>query len=152
MPGQWHLDQGPILDPFLTFVSLPRFIKPLHRGINADDLDFLLSKGALSLPSQALQLALVRAYVDNIYPHIPVIDLSHFLECITATDHVAPRVSLLLYQSILAAGTACVKIEDLQEEGFQTRKSARTIFLEKVRVGQMLLGVTNLQDRPANIT
>ncbi|CAH0020569.1 unnamed protein product [Clonostachys rhizophaga] len=115
-------------------MSLPWFIRPLHQGINADDLDFLLSKGALSLPSQALQLALVRAYVDNIYPHIPVIDLSHFLECITATDHVAPRVSLLLYQAILAAGTACVRIEDLKEEGFQTRKSARKSFLEKVRL------------------
>ncbi|CAH0048081.1 unnamed protein product [Clonostachys solani] len=132
-------------------MSLPWFIRPLHRGINTDDLGFLLSKGAVSLPSQALQLALVRAYVDSIYPHIPVIDLSHFLECITATDHVAPRVSLLLYQSILAAGTACVKIEDLKEAGFQTRKSARKIFLEKVKVS-LLLGVMNLEDGPANVT
>jgi hypothetical protein len=133
-------------------MSLPWFIRPLHQGINADDLDFLISKGALSLPSQALQLALVRAYVDNIYPHIPVIDLSHFLECITATDHVAPRVSLLLYQAILAAGTACVRIEYLKQARFQTRKSARKIFSEKVRVGQMLLRVTNLKDGPANVT
>ncbi|VUC28830.1 unnamed protein product, partial [Clonostachys rosea] len=132
--NEYCLNQGPMLDPFSLVMSLPWFIRPLHRGINADDMAFLLSKGALSLPSQALQLALVRAYADSIYPHLPVIDLSHFLECITATDYVAPRVSLLLYQAILAAGTACVKLGDLKDAGFQTRKSARRIFLDKVKL------------------
>ncbi|RKK89897.1 Cutinase transcription factor 1 beta [Fusarium oxysporum] len=90
--------------------QVPPGFKPLPTKVAAEDVRYLRSKGALSVPSVPLQSALLQAYVEYVNPYMPL-ELFPFLNAINAGDGRAEKVSLLMYQAVMFAATAFVDIE-----------------------------------------
>lgn len=114
--------------------QLPAFVKPLPARIASEDVKYLHTKGALSLPPLPLQTALLQAYVEYVHPYMPLLDLREFLGAVNARDGLCGQVSLFLYQAIMFAATAFVDMKALKEAGYSTRKAARRSFFSKTRV------------------
>ncbi|KAI1635948.1 fungal-specific transcription factor domain-containing protein [Biscogniauxia mediterranea] len=117
-----------------TLSQLPAFIRPLPAKIAPEDVSYLHTKGALSLPNPALQNALLRAYVEYVHPYMPLIDLHDFLSAVNSRDGLYGQISLFLYQSIMFAATAYVDVKYLREVGYPNRKAARKAFFYKARL------------------
>lgn len=114
----------------------PRFLKPLPARIAADDVDYLRSKGALTLPDRPLRTELLRAYVQWVYSFMPLLDLHSFLNAIAENDRDS-GISLLLFQAVMFAGTAFVDISHLKAAGFENRRDARKAFSTRARVSML---------------
>lgn len=117
-----------------ALAQLPAFIKPLPAKIASEDVKYLHTKGALTLPSMPLQNALLRAYVEYVHPYMPLLELHDFLNMINAPDGRMGQVSLFLYQAVMFSATAFVKSKYLSEAGFASRKAARKAFFTKARL------------------
>lgn len=122
--------------PFSTFGSgglLPDYISPLPQRFQKEDIDYLAAKGALTLPDLNLRNELLKSFVHYVHPYLPILNLEDFLQTIVANDGVH-RLSLLLFQAVMFAGTAFVDLRHLQAAGYSTRKSARKLFFQRARL------------------
>ncbi|KAF9775528.1 hypothetical protein IL306_006353 [Fusarium sp. DS 682] len=115
--------------------QLPAGFKPLPTKVAAEDVRYLRSKGALSVPSVPLQSALLQAYVEYVHPYMPL-ELFPFLNALSAGDGRAGKASLLMYQAVMFAATAFVDIAALLEAGYEDRKAARKSFFQKTRASR----------------
>lgn len=115
--------------------QLPPYIKPLPSKIGSDDINYLSRKGALSIPPLPLRNALLKCFVEFVYPYMPHLDLHGLIESIDRNDGKNP-VSLLLFQGIMFSGVATVGIKYLRAAGYTTRRDARRDFFQKTRVRQ----------------
>lgn len=118
--------------------KLPPFIAPFSTQIPAEDLAYLSAKGALKLPENTLQTALLRSYFDYVHPFMPILDLERFLRSVATQEGEHDRTSLLLFQAIMFAGTAHVDMDHLRKAGFRTRRQARKTFFQRTRVSARL--------------
>ncbi|KAI1475373.1 transcription factor CTF1 [Daldinia eschscholtzii] len=114
--------------------QLPAFIRPLPAKIAPEDVSYLHTKGALTLPSLSLQNALLTAYVEYVHPYMPLIELHDFLSMINARDGLYGQTSLFLYHSVMFAATAFVDVKYLKDAGYASRKAARREFFYKARL------------------
>ncbi|WYZ38597.1 hypothetical protein EsH8_III_000511 [Colletotrichum jinshuiense] len=114
--------------------QLPAFVKPLPAKIAQEDVTYLHTKGALTLPALPLQNALLQAYVEYVHPYMPLLELYDFLAVINAQDGLCGQISLFLYQAVMFAATAFVDMKVLREAGYPTRKAARKAFFQKTRL------------------
>ena len=125
-------------DEIHSWQRLPHFIEPIgHERLSAGHLKFLDSQGAFGLPPRPLQRALIEAYAEFAYPYMPLIQLHEFLGSLDAAENGHnKRYSLLLYLGILFAGAAFVDPKSLEGDvsGFETRKKARRVLMEKATV------------------
>lgn len=113
--------------------ALPLYIARLPEHLSAQDIRFLASRGALSIPKDELRNELLKAYLHHVHAYMPMIDLEELLRGITQSDG-AHQFSLLLFQAIMFAGVAFIDQDHLQAAGYPSRKSAREIFFEKTRL------------------
>lgn len=113
--------------------SLPNYISKLPGYLRAQDIGFLASKGALSIPEEGLRNELLKAYIRHVQPYMPLIDLEEFLRAIVQNDG-AHQLSLLLFQAVMFAGIASIDLEHLQVAGYPSRRSARRIFFQRARL------------------
>lgn len=113
--------------------ALPAFIRPLPTTFGPDDLAYLGKKGALTLPPPALRAALLRCFVENIHPYMPLLDIHELIHTVDNNDATS-AVSLLLFQAIMFAGVASVDMAYLQTAGYTNRRAARRDFFQKTRV------------------
>lgn len=120
--------------------DLPLFIKPLPAKIGPDEIAYLAKKGALTLPKSTLRSEMLRAYVEFVHPYMPLLDLHDFLMVIDRPDGSLGKVSLILFQAVMFAGSAFVDMHHLQAAGYVTRKEARKDFFQKTRVSEIFLG------------
>lgn len=116
--------------------KLPSFIQPLPERLvnNESDMDYIYTRGALSLPDVSLESELVQAYISYIYPYMPSTDLHDLLQVLDHRDGSAGCVSLFLYQAIMFAATAFVENDRLLEAGYTSRKEIRRLYFNKARV------------------
>ena len=114
--------------------QLPRFIKPLPTKIGPDEISYLEKKGALTVPKGTLRSEMLRAYVEFVHPYMPLLDLHDFLTVIDRPDGSMGKVSLILFQAVMFAGSAFVDMSHLRSAGYATRKEARKDFFQKTRV------------------
>ncbi|KAI8964012.1 transcription factor CTF1 [Daldinia sp. FL1419] len=114
--------------------QLPAFIRPLPAKIAPEDVTYLHTKGALTLPSLSLQNALLTAYVEYVHPYMPLVELHDFLGMINSRDGLYGQISLFLYQSVMFAATAFVDVKYLKDAGYVSRKAARREFFYKARL------------------
>ncbi|KJZ74230.1 Cutinase transcription factor 1 beta [Hirsutella minnesotensis 3608] len=114
--------------------QLPAFVRPLPSKVAPEDVRYLYTKGALTLPGLALQNALLQAYVEYVYPYMPLMDLHDFLGVISRRDGVNGQTSLFLYQAVMFSATAFVEMKYLREAGYASRKAARKAFFQKTRL------------------
>ncbi|KAI1308878.1 fungal-specific transcription factor domain-containing protein [Xylaria venustula] len=110
------------------------FIRPLPSKLAPEDVDYLRTKGALSVPSFAFQKALLGAYAEYVHPYMPLLDLNDFLCTVNAQDGSRGQTSLFLYQAVMFCATAFVSNTALKEAGFASRKLARRAFFYKARL------------------
>jgi hypothetical protein len=114
--------------------DLPLYIKPLPPKIGPDEIAYLEKKGALTVPKATLRSEVLRAYVDYVHPYMPLLDLHDFLTTIDQPDGSLGKVSLILFQAVMFAGSAFVDMQYLRAAGYVTRKEARKDFFQKTRV------------------
>jgi hypothetical protein len=114
--------------------ELPQFIEPSKMQLDREDLDFLALKRAFELPEATLQNALLCAFFDHIYPLLPIIDLDNFMSAISGQGKEEEKVSLLVLQAVLAAGTCYVDMSHLRRSGYFTRDEARNVFFKRAQV------------------
>ncbi|KAG6089045.1 Cutinase transcription factor 1 beta [Claviceps sp. LM218 group G6] len=114
--------------------QLPAFVRPLPAKVAPEDVQYLVIKGALTLPDISLQNALLQCYIEYVYPYMPLIDLHNFLSVVDRRDGVNGQTSLLLYQSIMFSAVAFVDMKHLREAGYSSRKAARKAFFQKTRL------------------
>ncbi|KAL2023887.1 hypothetical protein VTK56DRAFT_664 [Thermocarpiscus australiensis] len=115
-------------------IRLPPFIKPIPDRIALEDRQFLLQKGAFTLPNLRLQNALLRAYVEYVHPYMPVMELHEFLNAINHRDGASGQVSLILYQAVMFVATAFVDEGILKDAGYPSRKDARKTLFARTRL------------------
>jgi hypothetical protein len=125
---------------------LPSYIKPLPPRITNDDIEYLWKKGALSLPHTHLRNELIRSYVEYVHPYMPLLELHDFLNAVDGKHDETGRLSLLLFQAVMFAGSAFVDMKHLTNAGFATRKAARREFFQKARVSSIRLSVDRMTD------
>jgi hypothetical protein len=114
-------------------VFLPDYIRGLPPRLQKEDIDYLSMKGALTVPDVGLRNELIKSYIHYVHSYMPLLDLEDFLQVIAMNDGVH-RMSLLLFQAVMFAGTAFVDIKHLHAAGYQNRKSARKIFFQRTRL------------------
>jgi hypothetical protein len=98
-----------------------------------DDVQFLQKKGALSIPETGFRDDLLRAYIEFVHPYMPLLELHEFLGIIDNNGRHG-KVSLLLLQAVLFAGSSFIDMSKLEAAGYATRNAARKAFYRKTRV------------------
>ncbi|KAJ4296643.1 hypothetical protein N0V90_006691 [Kalmusia sp. IMI 367209] len=120
--------------PKLGAADLPLFIKPLPAKIGPDEVAYLEKKGALTVPTGTLRSEMLRAYIEFVHPYMPLLELQEFLMTIDQADGSLGKVSLILFQAVMFAGSAFVDMHHLRAAGYATRKEARKDFFQKTRI------------------
>lgn len=124
----------PEFDPLIAILDdEPRFLKPLPPRMDAEDLEFLRIRGALSIPESGLRNELLRCYIKWVHSFMPVLNLQKFLFAIAQNDSDG-NISLLLFQAVMFVATAFIDFKHLHDAGYATRKSARNAFYSRLRV------------------
>lgn len=125
-----------LLDPPLprsiSSSILPAYIEDLPY-LPFEDLQYLAAKNVFSFPETTLRNELLKTFVHNVYPYVPLLDLPTFLQAITANDG-SRRISLLLFHAVMFSSIAFIEPEHLHRAGFNSRKEARKAFFQKARV------------------
>ncbi|KAH8691446.1 fungal-specific transcription factor domain-containing protein [Talaromyces proteolyticus] len=112
---------------------MPAFAKPFSAAITPGHLQRLYKDGVFDVPSTSLQNALLRTFINYVFPCIPVVDLE-FLESITKSRKSGEaNISLLLYHSIMFSATSYVPMEDLIRAGYSSRKEACEPFFQRAK-------------------
>ncbi|THC91329.1 hypothetical protein EYZ11_009215 [Aspergillus tanneri] len=114
-------------------IVLPDYIRGLPPRLQKEDIDYLAMKGALTVPDVALRNELLKAYIHYVHTYMPLLDLEEFLQTIVQNDGIR-RMSLLLFQAVMFAGTAFVDLKHLQAAGYPSRKAARKAFFQRARL------------------
>lgn len=121
--------------------DIPSFIKPTPTRISPDDVDYLIKKGATSIPLEPFRQELIDCYFEYVHPFMPLVEESEWRKSTSRSwdgfdpsRHKDERISLLLYQAVLFAGSGFVKMESLRAAGYATRKSARKAFFTRTRL------------------
>ncbi|KAK6067720.1 hypothetical protein SCUP234_11464 [Seiridium cupressi] len=126
---------------------LPPYIRPPPRHIGHSDINYLMEKDALTIPDDEFRDELLRTYVKIIHCFMPAIDLDKLLLPIIRADG-QERVSLLLFQAVMFASVIFVDSDLLRSRNFVSRKAARKVFFNRVR---LLYGLDYEPDRLALI-
>ena len=122
------------IPPKRNAADLPLFIKPLPARIGPDEVAYLEKKGALTVPNGTLRSEMLRAYIEFVHPYMPILDLHDF---VMAIDRPDGKVSLILFQAVMFAGSAFIDMHHLRSAGYATRKEARKDFFQKTRVSEI---------------
>ncbi|KAL6248682.1 hypothetical protein RBB50_004937 [Rhinocladiella similis] len=112
---------------------LPAFIAPIHSQRTYMYCDFLASRKAFDIPTPPLLRAILKRYTEFVHPHIPLVDIHHVLEAVS-TEGRCGRISLLLLQAMLLAGSSYVDMEYVSGAGFCNRMALRSELAERVRL------------------
>jgi hypothetical protein len=118
--------------------KLPDYLKPLPQRMTSVDIDYLFARGALCLPENSVRNALLRSYLEYVHPYMPLVEVHEVLQIINDGTGETGRISLLLFQALMFAGTAFVDMEYLRAAGYSNRKAARRAFFQKARVSLSL--------------
>lgn len=105
---------------------------------------YLHTRDALTLPSETLQIALLKSYVDHVHWNMPILDLEDFLctvkyGCEGSGAGKNPdeqnQITFLLFQAVMFAGSEYIGMKILREAGWHKREEARRALFGRVKVG-----------------
>lgn len=120
---------------------LPSYLKPPSAKIQAEDLNFLIRKGALDIPPRQLREEIFKAYIRHVHPHMPFLDLDIFSAAIFGDEgddlakiEALGGLSLLLFQAIMFAGAFFVDLKYLFAAGFLSRRNALETIFQRAKV------------------
>lgn len=75
---------------------------------------------------------------------MPIVDLAEFVHIIDDNHGETGKISLLLLQAVMFAGTAFIDMVYLEAGSFTTRRSARKAFYHRARVCNFTLDLNFL--------
>lgn len=113
---------------------VPDFFRPTPPRIDPEAASFLQSKGALAIPEPELRNALLQSYAEFVDPSMPILELGSFLTTVQQADGALGKVSLLVFQAVMYAGSSFVDLACLRRAGFSSRQQARRCLYQKARV------------------
>ena len=114
--------------------SLPAYLEPISPWLPPEDVEYLSIKGSFDIPSPNLRDAILRSYAEFVHPYYPLFDIDEFLMNVLDAQHQSSKVSLLVFQAVMFAGSAHVGIKPLRMMGFLTRKAARRALYQRTKV------------------
>ena len=133
-----------------SYYLVPRTSKKTK---NSEDLSYLRSKGAFSVPSEELCDELICSYFRHVHPLVPIVDAQSFLH--QYLEHGYQNVNLLLLWSMFFAAanvsiqtTAGCNLAELlksvephvlQNSGYQTRKAMKRAMYQRAKVSRILM-------------
>src|SRR3954468_14466744 len=82
---------------------LPNYIQGPPDHLTEASVNCLGIKDAMSIPDISLRNEILKGYIQFVHPCLPILDLEEFLNTIFQSNG-ASRISLLLFQAVLAAG------------------------------------------------
>ncbi|KAK2772193.1 C6 transcription factor [Colletotrichum kahawae] len=91
---------------------------PSIKALAPEDVNYLRSKGAFTLPPARVREAMIRCYFHYVHPFAPILDANEFI-----TEYEKGRKSLLLLWSMFIAAASFVD-ENLLTEDFYTSRRA----------------------------
>lgn len=115
---------------------LPDFIQAVPPRLDSEEIKFLQQKGALSIPDFDLCNALMNSYAEFVDPSLPVLEVDKFIDIVRQADGTSGKVSLLVFQAVMFAGSSFVDISHLRRAGFSSRHQARRAFFARARVSR----------------
>ncbi|KAJ9625982.1 hypothetical protein H2204_010281 [Knufia peltigerae] len=121
---------------------LPSFIRPLSSRVGLEEMTYLKSKGALSLPAGEHLLAFVHIYVEHVHPSHPFLDIKTLLAVCEnhARGHAIPlqggqyQISLLTINAILGAAAPYVGEDTATRSGFASPGLAQHTFYRRAKM------------------
>lgn len=113
--------------------ALPAFVTPLPSRLLDEDVDYLVRKGATTVPEPELQAEILRGYLFSVHPFMPMLNSRLFVDAVlNGTGH--HKISLLLFQAVMFAGLHSLPIHVISRLGFESTKQARKVFFDRVRL------------------
>ena len=109
-----------------TFLMRPQLLE--------DDMALLQRRGAFGIPERAFMLELLTSYCDWVHPQLPFLNLRPFLNAIVGGN--GQKVSLLLFQAVMFAGTAHLDDEVLRLHGCTSRDETQDRMFNRVKVSK----------------
>ncbi|TVY13909.1 Cutinase transcription factor 1 beta, partial [Lachnellula arida] len=118
---------------------LPEIFATYPSYLDDTDLSYLHRRGAFCIPSESLQLSLLRAYIEFVHPSMPILDLEDFLLLVKYGEqsHNTGRkqqLSFLLFQAVMFAGAEFASLRDLISAGFESREAARNVLFGRAKL------------------
>lgn len=114
-------------------VDLPDYVSDLPDRLDAGDLEYLESKGALCLPTARFRTELLNSYILWVHPQVPILDLEELLLSI-ADNNGVNRISLVLFHAVMFAAAGFIDIAHIRDEGYPTREVAREVLFRRAKV------------------
>ncbi|KAK0744382.1 fungal-specific transcription factor domain-containing protein, partial [Apiosordaria backusii] len=111
---------------------LPSYIQCDLSHISNEDISFLRRKGCFTFPKKDLLDDLLKCYFDYVHPHVPFLDEQEFWETQHFHHTDGYRISLILFQAVLFAATACAPLSVLRRAGYTSRRVARRAAFDRV--------------------
>ncbi len=115
------------------FKALPKYIHGLQSHVPAADADYLIATGALLLPDENLSCELLRAFMQFVYPYVPLLDTDDIFQAISDNDGRNP-ISILLYQAMMFSALPFVDQQHFRNARYLSAKAARYQFYRRVKV------------------
>ncbi|KIW91695.1 uncharacterized protein Z519_07663 [Cladophialophora bantiana CBS 173.52] len=115
-------------------IDLPSYIKPQPPSLGADDIEYLQKKGAFVLPDPALRDECLRCYILYVHPLYPTVDYTQVWSIVHKTPAGRGRLSLLLLQALIFAGSMWADVRLVRRAGFLSRKAFRNSLNQRIRV------------------
>jgi len=114
---------------------LPAFIIPLSDRLLSEDVEYLVHKGAFTVPDHELQVEIFKAYMFSVHPFMPMLDSRTVTQALLSPhENGSPQVSLLLFQAIMFAGLHSLSLNVVNLLGFGSVKQAREVFFHRARL------------------
>ncbi|CAN8103247.1 unnamed protein product [Discula destructiva] len=101
--------------------GLPYMTGPYH--MMPEDVAYVRSKGAFSVPSASVCEALLEAYFHHVHPILPVVDAAAVLT--TFNNGGASSINLMLLWSMFSVAASYVRKEVVCQAGFASRKEMK---------------------------
>jgi hypothetical protein len=101
-------------------------------------IESLQMNGVFSLPSDSLQSALLKAFVECVQPSMPIIEWQQFFNSIYGRTNSRDSVSLLLFHAVMFSATTFVDLESLHAAGYTSRREAHEAFFQKAKVSHSI--------------
>ncbi|OBT78567.1 hypothetical protein VF21_00957 [Pseudogymnoascus sp. 05NY08] len=101
---------------------------PSIRSLLPEDINYLSTKGAFTLPPHHIREAFIRCYFHHVHPFSPILDANDFL-----LDYEKGRMSLLLLWSMFIAAASFIDESLLTEDFYPSRTALKRAMYQRAK-------------------
>ncbi|TDZ20213.1 Cutinase transcription factor 1 beta [Colletotrichum orbiculare MAFF 240422] len=101
---------------------------PTIKALAPEDVNYLRSKGAFTLPPPRIRDELIRLYFHYVHPFAPILDANEFI-----TEYEKGKQSLLLLWSMFVASASFVDDSLLTEDFYTSRRSLKRAVYQRAK-------------------